>query len=203
MPKGKSAVPNRQAHTRISFLYQAANYFASLDTGSSSNSLVDANKPPQEPITSPPVYPIHDGLTNVASCRNKSSEQASESPTTTFITNDMRHRNPVSAHLASQILSISRKGQVKVSQTMKRTICKRCNVVLREGKTSTINLENHSRGGRKPWADVLLVTCLACGMEKRYPLGNQKKGRCKDQSREPDALDSSSVAVKQKDITQQ
>jgi ribonuclease P protein subunit RPR2 len=174
MPKEKSAVPNRQTHTRISFLYQAANYFASLDTAPSSDTPNEAIKSYQEGFMFPEAHPTHGKSTDVASPSQKPSEIVSESAKADSATDEVQHQSPVSAHLASQILSISRKGQVKISQSMKRSICKRCNVILHEGKTSAVSLENRSRGGRKPWADILLVTCLACGMEKRYPLGNQK-----------------------------
>jgi RNase P subunit RPR2 len=73
--------------------------------------------------------------------------------------------------LASHILLVARKSVTKLSPDIKFSMCKRCSSVLITGRTSEVRVENKSRGGRKPWADVMLVTCLTCGMEKRYPVG--------------------------------
>jgi hypothetical protein len=35
--------------------------------------------------------------------------------------------------------------------------------------TCSHEIRNESRGGKKPWADVLVVRCFACGTEKRFP----------------------------------
>lgn len=89
----------------------------------------------------------------------------------------------LSRQLASHILLVSNKSNVKLSKGLKRTICKRCTSVLIAGQTAQTRMENKSRGGRKPWADVLVNTCMACGMEKRYPVGAKQR----IQQRESDA----------------
>jgi len=50
------------------------------------------------------------------------------------------------------------------------------------GKTSIIRLENKSKGGRKPWADVLVVECQRCGLERRYPVGQERQCKKKDRT---------------------
>jgi len=122
MAEKKDRIPNRQAYSRISFLYQASNYFATLPSVEQSGS-----------------------------AQNK-------------------HGFPLSSYLASQLMTIGRKGPLRIAPSIKRSICKRCKVVLRPGSTSAVSLENKSIDGNKPHADVLLVACLACGMQKRYPL---------------------------------
>ncbi|ORY12322.1 RNAse P Rpr2/Rpp21/SNM1 subunit domain-domain-containing protein [Clohesyomyces aquaticus] len=77
--------------------------------------------------------------------------------------------------LGSHLRAVSTKGQVRLSAEMKRSLCKACNTVLVPGKTSTHIMENKSRGGRKPWADILVIQCNFCGSQKRLPTGSNKQ----------------------------
>jgi ribonuclease P protein subunit RPR2 len=45
--------------------------------------------------------------------------------------------------------------------------------MLIAGVSSACFIENKSRGGKKPWADVLVVRCQTCSHETRYPVGQQ------------------------------
>ena len=162
-------VPNRQSHARISFLYQAASYFANLDS--------------QSPLSSTKSRGSSTELTQTGdqndelAKENDDVDYAKSRPNTkarSCIETD-QHKHAVSAFLGSHLRIISRKSQVKVAQSIKRDICKRCNVILQEGKTSATRIENKSYEIKKPWADVLVVTCLSCGMEKRYSVGGKKK----------------------------
>jgi ribonuclease P protein subunit RPR2 len=54
-------------------------------------------------------------------------------------------------------------------------MCKSCNTVLVPGHTVVQTIENPSKGGKKPWADVLVVACLVCGGKKRFPVGAAKQ----------------------------
>jgi hypothetical protein len=47
--------------------------------------------------------------------------------------------------------------------------------MLVPGASCTTRLENRSRGGKKSWADVLVVVCLGCGIEKRFPVGMEER----------------------------
>jgi len=60
---------------------------------------------------------------------------------------------------------------------VKALLCKRCDVLLVPGSTSSVTVENASRGGKKPWAEVEVVRCLACGAEKRFPVGATRQKR--------------------------
>ena len=79
--------------------------------------------------------------------------------------------------LASQLRGVSLKSQIRLSQDVKRSICKICNTPLLQGKTSDTRTENLSRGSKKPWANVLVTSCRTCGTQKRFPTGatRQKK----------------------------
>jgi ribonuclease P protein subunit RPR2 len=81
---------------------------------------------------------------------------------------------------------VSLKVQIRQSPALKRTICKYCDSLLVEGKTSRSLIENPSKGGRKPWADVLVIECRTCGNSKRYPVDapRQKRKGLRSQTRE-------------------
>ena len=74
-------------------------------------------------------------------------------------------------HLLSQLRAVSLKSQIKLSRELKHSLCKRCDSLLVPGQTSIERTSNDSSGGRKPWADVLVVTCKFCGTMKRFPVG--------------------------------
>ena len=69
------------------------------------------------------------------------------------------------------------KSQIRLSPAIKRSLCKRCDALLVSGSDSTSRLENKSRGGKKPWADVLVVTCNSCGTVKRFPVGAKRQSK--------------------------
>jgi ribonuclease P protein subunit RPR2 len=157
-------VPNRQSHARISFLYQAASYFADLDKRSTLSSTKSSEERIEAQTGEPAKQQDDVCFTKVMPKSNGTS-----------CVENKQHKHAVSAFLGLQLRTLSRKSQAKIAQSIKRDICKRCSVILREGKTSATRIENKSYENQKPWADVLVVTCLCCGMEKRYPLGRKKE----------------------------
>jgi ribonuclease P protein subunit RPR2 len=86
--------------------------------------------------------------------------------------------NAIARELSYHSSAITRKSKLRIEASIKRTICKRCSSKLIEGQTSFSRIENKSRGGLKSWADVLVVTCLSCQMEKRFSIG-QARGQKK------------------------
>jgi ribonuclease P protein subunit RPR2 len=151
---GAFRVPNRQNHARISFLYQAATYLTNI------------------PYTKPDSIPQKQEIKS-----ENSTLQQNDNSNLPFAGTSSRKpasHFALSQYYASQIATIARKAQFKISPNLKRTICRGCKVVLITGSTSTSAIENLSHNGEKPWADVLIITCNLCGMEKRYPL--QSKG---------------------------
>lgn len=83
----------------------------------------------------------------------------------------------LSRRLACDLRSVSRKTQIRLSPDIKHSICKACNTVLLEGSTCVTKLENNSKGGKKPWADVKVQMCNTCGLAKRFPTGAKKQKR--------------------------
>ncbi|KAK7536455.1 RNAse P Rpr2/Rpp21/SNM1 subunit domain-containing protein [Phyllosticta citribraziliensis] len=158
--KGSKPVPNKHLHSRISYLYQAACHLSSQDSstaGSGRASELDSSTDNQ--------------VITTADEENQdiiwSSDSAAFPP-------------GLSHHLISHLQSVSRKTQIRLSQDVKRSICKRCSTVLIPGKTSTSRIENLSRGGRKPWADVLVIKCEVCETQKRFPVGAKRQPKKKD-----------------------
>ncbi|CCC09350.1 hypothetical protein SMACR_05234 [Sordaria macrospora] len=83
----------------------------------------------------------------------------------------------ISRRLATDLRSVSLKTRIRLSPAVKRTICKYCDSVLIDGSTCTTSIENRSKGGRKPWADVMVRRCHACKKERRYPIDAKRTKR--------------------------
>ncbi|KAI5855894.1 RNAse P Rpr2/Rpp21/SNM1 subunit domain-containing protein [Tricharina praecox] len=81
--------------------------------------------------------------------------------------------SPLSRFYLSHARSIAKKSVLRLDSKTKRTICKRCDALLVPDVTCTHRVENQSKGGRKKWADVLVVECQ-CGMVKRFPVGMEE-----------------------------
>lgn len=78
-------------------------------------------------------------------------------------------------HLAGHLSQVARKTQIRLQPEMKHTICKRCSNILVDGQTSTKSVQNSSKGGAKPHADILVIDCHYCGTQKRFPIGARRQ----------------------------
>jgi ribonuclease P protein subunit RPR2 len=83
----------------------------------------------------------------------------------------------LSRRCISDLRSVTLKTQIRLSPSIKNSICKRCDVLLLDGSTCASEIENKSKGGRKPWADVLVRRCKSCGYERRFPYGAKRQAR--------------------------
>lgn len=94
--------------------------------------------------------------------------------------------------LISQMKGVSRKSVIRIQKEIKRTVCKVCDELLVDGKTSLEKTENRSKNSAKPWADVLVVECQTCGTSKRFPVGlsplNTRSWTIKPRFPEPDKM---------------
>ncbi|KAI9682521.1 MAG: hypothetical protein M1829_000314 [Trizodia sp. TS-e1964] len=160
--KGNSAskgAANRPLYSRISFLYQAASLL-SVRQIERTNSLESSERnTPHKPTTT----------------------------ANTFSTPKPDPDSALSRHLISQMTAVSLKTQIRLSPAIKRSICKTCSTILIPGHTSTIEIQNPSRGGKKPWADVLVQKCCMCGAEKRFPIGAMRQKRSPGRLKAPEA----------------
>jgi len=83
--------------------------------------------------------------------------------------------SPVALQLGADLQQVSRKAQLRLAVDLKRSMCKSCNIILVPGQTAIQTIENHSRGGKKPWADVLVLQCCFCSSQKRFPVGSTRQ----------------------------
>ncbi|KAL7818763.1 RNAse P Rpr2/Rpp21/SNM1 subunit domain-containing protein [Trichoderma aethiopicum] len=163
--KGNPGIQNRHIYTRASYLYQAAVYLANC----AQREEVDSKKE-----------------TTLSSCQHDddstSSRPRREAPSGRGISE--KHENQerkatmnLSHQVVSDMRSVSLKAQIRKGSSIKQTICKYCDAVLIEGKTCHSFVVNPSKGGRKPWADVLVIRCDTCGNVKRYPVSAPRQKR--------------------------
>ncbi|KAL7272344.1 hypothetical protein RUND412_004853 [Rhizina undulata] len=83
--------------------------------------------------------------------------------------------DPLSRFYLSTARAVAKRSVLRLDPSIKRTICKRCDSLLIPGVSSVHRIENASKGGRKSWADVLVIECNACGAVKRFPVGMEEK----------------------------
>lgn len=147
--KGVGKVPNKNLYSRVSYLYQAATYLAMREQG-------DLKK---------------------LSTYSPLLETSLVSP---FASSESKHEaslQPLSRRLLSDLHSVSLKGLMRMSPAIKNSVCKGCQTLLINGSTSTTEIENKSKGGKKPWADILVRKCRTCGLEKRFPITADRQPR--------------------------
>lgn len=155
MAKGKKpGVPNRHIYSRISFLYQAAAYLShaeSIQPSSRSNSSSSNSEKPEGTVT------------DTGAASNLGAQPPSA--------------HTMSRRMLTDLRNVALKSQIRISPAIKRTVCKYCDTLLVEGQTCLSVVENKSKSGRKPWADMLVVSCRTCGRERRYPVNSQRQKR--------------------------
>lgn len=140
---------------------------------------------------------LHDAailLANTKSTKSVPSLHANSTDATTPITNPTEILSRV---LAKDLRSVAMKSQIRLSTVVKHSICKNCHTVLQEGSTCTKEVENRSKGGKKPWADVNLVKCLTCGLASRFPVAakRQKRKTLRVESTESTVVEDTSSSV--------
>lgn len=151
MAKSKAGgVQNRPLYSRASFLYQAASYLA----------------------TAQHDIPSSCGAAELQAAALESTTQKPEGQRSHAV-----EVQGVSRRLVTDLREVTLKTMMRMSPAMKRTVCKFCDTLLVEGKTCTSVVENASRGGRKPWADVLVTKCSTCGRVKRFPVQASRQTR--------------------------
>jgi ribonuclease P protein subunit RPR2 len=147
--KAQTSVSNRHIYTRASYLYQAANYLARFPERQDDNGQSAAAAPGDEQHST-------------SRKRDAQGQRAAQN---------------ISRRMVSDLKAVSLKGQVRQSPAMKRSMCKFCATVLIEGRNCHSVIENESKGGRKPWADVLVIRCSTCGNFKRVPVSARRQKR--------------------------
>jgi len=173
--KAKKGVPNKHLHARIAYLDRAVKYLNAQSLAHNGNKSVvteefhDHQQPIERMTTIPPGTLAIDAAHSIA---NKKPSPGHPS-TATFNSPPSGLPLQLNAHLRS----VAQKAQIRLAQDLKHAICKICSSPLIEGETCLRSTENLSKGGRKPWADVLVLKCCACGACKRFPIGAKKQKR--------------------------
>lgn len=199
--KTKSGVPNKHLHARISYLQQAATYLtlqgqgrptASLGSQSSVAGPEEARLEESEngtafgpAHTTKPVHPGHE--VNQGTSPGDVRELSLSRQLALF---NGPHNGGLPLHLTTHLRQTALKSQIRLHANIKQSICKRCSTVLIEGQTSTKRIENLSRGGKKPHADVLVLECGVCGAAKRFPVGAKRQKRKSERKQEEQEIDS-------------
>lgn len=177
--KAQKGLAQKHIHSRISYLYQAATYLANVADQSRVRTpyIKDGVMNQSEPIEELQRAVATPKAVSDKGLSTSPSEQENRMPKIDPDGETRSKDSALSRQLIFHLRAISLKSQVRLSPAMKHTICKRCDILLVPGSTSTSYLGNNSRGGRKPWADILVTTCTACGTAKRFPVGAKRHGR--------------------------
>lgn len=157
--KKMPTIQNRAMYIRMSFLYQAA---------TCARMLLEDDKPKSEKSTQPTTPAATDSETQMDhDHKDDTSYEGSSSPTA----------QALSRRLLSDLRSVHQKTQIRMNSDIKRTMCKYCDTLLVDGQTCTTTVENNSKGGKKPWADLLTIKCHTCGRKRRYPVDAPRQKR--------------------------
>ncbi|OAA75578.1 RNAse P, Rpr2/Rpp21 subunit [Akanthomyces lecanii RCEF 1005] len=168
MAKGKAppGVQNKNIYTRASYLYQAAAFLAT------------ASQPQGLSAPDRSASDIDSGARDATGGLKDPSptKSAKEAPKPGALTADQRRAlQNMSRSLLADMRAVTLKLLIRQRPEMKRAVCRYCDALLVEGSSCDAVVENPSRGGRKPWADVLVVRCRACASVKRFPVGQLGK----------------------------
>ncbi len=192
--KADGHIPQRHLRARISYLHRAAAYMHNLSPG----------KPPQTLDESPKELPSRGGSRDLHGKPTAGAVQSTEEFSSLHATPKtyQGHKGHDALRLVasgqtyrfvSHLRAVSLKGQIRLSAETKHSICKRCDSHLVVGSTATRNSENKSRGGKKPWAEVVVIGCNTCGVKKRFPVAAKRQPR--RHIRDNDSKDDSKVEL--------
>jgi len=133
-----------------------------------------AKAKPATTVQNRPMYSRISFLQQAATYLTKASEAGRDD-------DSVGEKKSVSAGAArravTDLRSVSLKTRIRLSPAVKQTMCKYCDTLLIEGRTCTTVVENESKDGKKPWADMLVRRCHTCGNSKRHPLNSARQKR--------------------------
>ncbi len=170
--KAQKGPAQKHLHSRISYLYQAATYFAEA-------SVKEQTRNPNPGASDPARN--NRGTVSATSEAPVDADQElvpanSDEPTINQVDGAHGSKSPALVHrLLGHLRAVSLKGQIRLSPAIKHTICNRCDLLLVPGTSASTYMENKSRGRKKSRADVLVMTCTTCGTAKRFPIGAKRQ----------------------------
>lgn len=175
--KAKKGVPNKHLHARIAYLDRAAKYLSAQSLAQSPDvtQKLDTQKIPNDHPLVERMSTVPAGTLAIDAYHSVANKKPSPGHPSTATFN--RPPSGLPLQLNAHLRSVAQKAQIRLSQDIKHAICKICSSPLIEGETCIRSTENLSKGGRKLWADVLVLKCCACGACKRFPIGAKKQKR--------------------------
>jgi ribonuclease P protein subunit RPR2 len=184
--KGKQGSANKHLQARINYLQQAATYLALRDPSITTEQCLDS----RQKTTTLDHQQLHMGN---AACEARTLNENGLHGVEALMTRRSNSRNPdikfeapstggLPLRLNDHLRQVAAKSQARLSTAVKHSACKRCNAVFRDGVTCTKFIENLSKGGRKPHANVLVLRCAVCEAEQRFPVGARRQTRKSDRT---------------------
>lgn len=160
---------------RIEYLQKAANY---LHTASAVTR--KPNKPGGQSLDHRTGVSVSDPAVPVSNTASGEHSENADNPS--------HHQKAITASLSRQYVSqmrgVSLKTQLRLPVDVKRSFCKRCDLLLVPGVNCVHEVRNGSKGCKKPWADVLVVRCNACETEKRFPQTTKRSKKLVERRKE-------------------
>ncbi|EEQ30232.1 RNAse P Rpr2/Rpp21 subunit domain-containing protein [Microsporum canis CBS 113480] len=160
--KGSGSRVQTHLHARIAYLYKATNY---LQSATSTKRNEDDSQSQRTNDTS-------------SISKQNASKESQPRPS-----DKKKLFSSIARQYGAQLRSVSLKSQLRLNCDIKRSICKRCDSLLRLGLTCSETIENKSRGKKKPWADTQVIICGFCGTRKRFPQGSKKNIKLVDRQK--------------------
>lgn len=140
-----------------------------------------AKQKPAARVQNRPIYSRMSYLYQAAAFLAQQKEEVGLSRTGAAGAETKTHEDGANGVMARRLLSdlraVSLKTQIRIDPSIKRAVCKFCDSILVEGQSCTSVVENKSKNGRKPRADVLVLKCGTCGHEKRFPVSSPRQKR--------------------------
>ena len=193
-PKATS-VQRKHLYSRLSFLYQAAATLSaqaleSISKDSSTNPVQGSGRTTEKwSLDQRTDTDLSLGRVSSPDCSTSSLKEETSSLVQRSPVQRSPPNLPLSRLLLSHLHDVSLKSQIRLSSSVKRSVCKQCHIPLVPSVTSHARLENLSRKGTKPWADVLVIRCCCCGAERRFPTGSKPQPRKSDRKKSSERRD--------------
>lgn len=169
---------NAKSHlkARMDYLQQAARFLQGIQ--------VQGTVSPANTIILPTTQPNNENseprkVSNTSLNKDVGLAQAPCSQTST--------RKPLanlSRVFTSHMRGVSLKTQTRLSVPVKRSFCKCCDTTLIPDINCAHEIRNESRGRKKPWAAVLVMRCLVCNTEKRFPQTEKRSKNLSERRKE-------------------
>ena len=187
--KDTKGLHSKHLRARISFLQQASTYLVEQSASAprqktvkeepglgTSHESSEASCPGESQILLADASPIPSVSTQVMYGNDEVTAATTAGSTDPTAMNDVL-AGGLPFYLISHLRQVALRSQIRLTPAVKHASCRTCHAVLIEGRRSRKFVENLSRGGKKPHADVLVVECLACGTKKRFPTGAKRQTR--------------------------